>query len=42
LTPGKQFAEMMKGLGGTPVRFPAEHWRGYADALAAPFAKLAG
>lgn len=40
LTPGKQFAELMKGLGDTPVRFPAGHWRGYADALAAPFAKL--
>lgn len=40
LEPGKQFDEMMRGLGGTPVRFPAGHWHGYADALAAPFAKL--
>ncbi|HEY6940647.1 tetratricopeptide repeat protein [Dokdonella sp.] len=42
LEPGAQFASMTRSLGGLPVRFPAGHWQRYRDALAAPFARLAG
>ena len=40
LEPGAQFAAAMRSLGDLPVRFPAGHWRAYADALAGAFARL--
>jgi tetratricopeptide (TPR) repeat protein len=40
LQQGTHFTSGLRGLGGLPVRFEAEHWQRYRDALAGPFGQL--